>query len=290
MRLAISTYSLSAWQRTENISLYKIVDWVAEHARGIEFSGVSNQLGKNPLKEAEKLRNYCEKKGLQIAGYCCGAELFQLTKTKLNEQINMVKREIDIAAKLGVKNMRHDVTRGFPKTWRGSRSFSVVLRHVVPPIRELADYASQYNIKTSLENHGFYMQKSERIQKLIEAVNYPNFGLTLDLGNFLCVNEEPKAAVKRLIKYAIHIHIKDFHIKPKRIAPPAEQGWLYTPSSIAIRGAILGHGNVDLEGCMKIIKRAGYKGWLSLEFEGLEEPRRGVEFGLAYAKKLLDKK
>ena len=287
MELAVSTYSLSGWQRSEGASINDVVDWIADNAKGVEFSGLSAQLGDKPLSAAEKLRKRCQKKKLHIVGYCCGAELFHTSAKKLRQQIETLKKEIDIAAKLGVKNMRHDVTRGFPKGWKGKKTFCVVLKTVVPTIRELADYASRYGIKTSLENHGFYMQKSTRVQRLIETVNHTNYGLTLDVGNFLCVNEEPKEAIKRLAKYAIHVHLKDFHVKPKRLAPPAEHGWIYTPSSIAIRGAILGHGNIDLPACIKLLKKSGYNGWLSLEFEGLEESRKGVSLGLDYARKIL---
>ncbi len=287
MKLAVSTYSLSSWQRAENKSLNDIVDWIADNAAGIEFSGISAQLGKNPLRKADNLRKRCEKKDLQIVGYCCGAELFHSSANKLRQQIEILKQEIDIAAKLGVKNMRHDVTRGFPENWKGKKSFCQILKTVVPAIREIADYASQYGIKTSLENHGFYMQQSKRVQRLIETVNHKNYGLTLDVGNFLCVNEEPKEAIKRLAKYAIHVHLKDFHIKPKRLAPPAEHGWIYTPTPIAIRGAILGHGNIDLPACISLLKKSGYNGWLSLEFEGLEEARKGVSLGLDYAQSII---
>ncbi len=287
MKLAVSTYSLSAWQRNEKKTLNDIVDWIADNAAGIEFSGISSQLGKNPLRGADNLRKHCEKKKLQIVGYCCPAELFHSSQAKLKQQIETLKKEIDIAARLGVKNMRHDVTRGFPEGWKGKRTFCVVLKHVVPAIREIADYAQQYGIKTSLENHGFYMQIPKRVQRLIETVSHENYGLTLDIGNFLCLNEQPVNAIKILAKYAIHVHLKDFHIKPKRQAPPAEQGWIYTPKSIAIRGAILGHGDIDLPACISLLRKSGYNGWLSLEFEGLEESCMGVAFGLDYAKSII---
>ena len=47
--------------------------------------------------------------------------------------------------------------------------------------------------------------------------------LTLDMGNFLVVDEDPVEAVRRLIKYAIMVHVKDFHIRPLKTMPPS--GW-----------------------------------------------------------------
>ena len=60
------------------------------------------------------------------------------------------------------------------------------------------------------------MQESRRVEKLIQTVKHPNFGLTIDMGNFLCVNEDPISAVKRVAKYAQMAHVKDFHVRPKK--------------------------------------------------------------------------
>jgi len=100
------------------------------------------------------------------------------------------------------------------------------------------------------------------------------------MGNFLCVNENPVPAVKRLAKYAVMAHVKDFHIRPKESVPPS--GWFKTPTPIALRGAIVGHGVIDVPAQIQHLRRAGYDGFLSLEFEGMEEPLNAVRLGLEY--------
>jgi sugar phosphate isomerase/epimerase len=195
--------------------------------------------------------------------------------------VAQLKRDVDIAAELGCPSMRHDVTRGFDgyKRYRGRKTFAEALKAIVPAIREVADYAGQQGVITTVENHGFYMQAAERVEKLLDAVDHPNFALTMDMGNFLCVNDDPVAAVKRLAKRAVMVHAKDFHVKPKKQAPGS---WLHTPTPIAIRGAIAGHGNVDIPAQLRALKAARYDGYLSLEFEGLEEPTFAIEAGLGY--------
>jgi sugar phosphate isomerase/epimerase len=216
---------------------------------------------------------------LKVASYCVGAE-FLVNPAEQRKLIERLKREVDAAHVLGAATMRHDVTRG-----DGAKSFAATLKAVVGPIREVADYAAARNIRTSLENHGFYMQESRRVQKLIRAVDHENFGLTIDLGNFLCVNEDPTAATRRLAKYVIMAHAKDFHVRPKKTMPPA--GWFATPTNIALRGAIAGHGVVDLPAQLRLLRRAGYDGYLSLEFEGMEEPAKAILLGLDYLKATL---
>jgi sugar phosphate isomerase/epimerase len=79
------------------------------------------------------------------------------------------------------------------------------------------------------------------------------------MGNFLCVNENPVPAVKRLAKYAVMAHVKDFHIRPKESVPPS--GWFKTPTPIALRGAIVGHGVIDVPAQIQHLRRAGTMGF-----------------------------
>ena len=180
--------------------------------------------------------------------------------------------------------MRHDVTRG-PKE-DSQMTLSDVLKQIAPAVREITEHGAKRGVKTTLENHGFYMQTAERVEKLIQAVGHANYGLTIDMGNFLCLNQDPVDAVKRLAKYAFMAHTKDFHVKPKSTMPPS--GWFATPTEIALRGAIVGHGVIDVPAQLKILKDAGYNGYLSLEFEGMEEPTQAVRLGLEYVKKQLE--
>jgi len=286
MKLSISTYSLSRWRSQQNKTLENTIDWIADAGiTGIEFSGLDEKAEADPIKRARQLRKRCEKRGLKVVSYCIGAEL-NLPKKKQQQAVEDLKGHVDIAAELGVRSMRHDVTRGFNAypSFKGAQTFAAALKNIVPPIREVADYAQDKGVITTLENHGFYMQASKRVEKLIKTVNHPNFALTIDMGNFLCVNEEPVEAVARCAKYAVMAHVKDFHIKKKKDAPPT--GWIITPTPIAIRGAIVGHGAIDIPAEIKLLKKAGYKGYLSLEFEGLEEPTRGVSLGLEYLRSL----
>jgi sugar phosphate isomerase/epimerase len=279
MKLAISTYSLWRWQRENSKSLEQSLDWIASAGVAVEFAGLDEKAKTNPVKRAAQLRRHAEKRKLKVVSYCVGAELLVPEKEQRNV-IARLKREVDVAAELGVPSMRHDVTQG-----AGARSFAATLKQITPAIREVADYAQAKGVKTSFENHGFYMQAAERVEKLIKAVAHPNFALTIDMGNFLCVNDDPVKAVARLAKYAVMAHVKDFHVKPKSKSPGA--GWFETPTEIALRGAIAGHGAIDIPAQLRLLKKSGYDGYLSLEFEGIEEPTKGITLGLDYLRSQL---
>jgi len=292
MKLCVSSYSLARWRREQNKTLEDSILKVKElGVNAIEFSGIGDSKhaakARNTVELAKRVRDFCEKQGVAIAGYSVGGELL-LPADKQKEVIAQRKIEIDVAATLGVRSTRQDVSRGFPKDWKGKgpQSFAAALKIIVPALRELADYAQEKGVILTLENHGFYMQESARIEKLIQTVDHPNYALTMDMGNFLCVNEEPVDAVARLAKYAVMVHAKDFHVRPKKMIPPS--GWFNTPTPIALRGAIVGHGEIDIPAQLKIIKKAKYKGYLSLEFEGMEDPIKAVTLGLEYLKLQLE--
>jgi sugar phosphate isomerase/epimerase len=289
IKLCISTYSLSGWRRQNNRSLDDSLRWIAGETdvRGVEFAGLDAAGDADPVRRAGELRKLCDKLGLTIPSFCVGAELLRPAGEQANE-VARLKTLVDAARALGVRSMRHDVTRGFGDNANGfnvPHTFAGALKVVVPAIREVADYARKYRIKTSLENHGFFMQHSRRVEQLLDAVDHPNFALTMDMGNFLCVNENPLKAVERLAHRAVMVHVKDFHVRPKSAMPPS--GWFATPTRIALRGAIVGHGVIDIPAQLRVLKSAGYRGWLSLEFEGMEEPTAAIHAGLAYLGKLI---
>jgi sugar phosphate isomerase/epimerase len=283
MKLCVSTYSLARWRNENNKTLEDSIDWIADAGvPAIEFSGLDAKAAENPLKRARELRKRCERRGLHLAGYSVGANLL-CNPTEQRKMIERVKLDVDTAAELGAKNMRHDVAYGFNdanKDLKGPKTFAHALKVVVPAIREITEHGAKRGVKTSLENHGFFMQASDRVERLIKAVGHKNYGLTLDMGNFLCVNEDPVKAVARVAKYAIMVHTKDFHVKSKATRPPT--GWFDTPTEIALRGAIVGHGVIDVPQQLALVKKAGYKGYLSLEFEGMEEPAMAIKTGLDY--------
>lgn len=289
MKLAVSSYSLWNWMKADGKPLDAAVEQVARlGAAGVEFAGFDPfRPEKNLVRTAERLRRRAERAGLAVAGYCVGAEL--LTPSDAQRQtVEKLKEHVAVAEALGVKSMRHDVTRGWgewSKGLPGPQTFAAAVKALVPAIRAVADFGAERGVVTSLENHGFFMQAAERVEALLKAVKHPNFRLTIDLGNFLCVNDDPVAAVRRLGKYAVMAHAKDFHVRPKDRMPPT--GWFATPTKIALRGAIAGHGVLDLPKQIALLKRAGYDGWLSLEFEGMEDPLTAVKLGLEYLRPLI---
>jgi len=244
----------------------------------IEFSTIAVPDGKELAGFASELRTEADAVGIEIANYAIGADFLRGSGGDLANEIERVKREVDIAEILGVPGMRHDASAGWPDDHVGPKSFDAALPRLAEGCRAVTRYAAGKGIRTMVENHGVFCQDSARVEKLVTAVDHPNFGVLLDLGNFLCVDDDPTTAVGRLLPYTFHCHAKDFHFKPGTDPHPGD-GWLISRGGNYLRGAIVGHGNVPVLQCLKTIKRAGYDGVMSLEYEGIEDVLMGVQAG-----------
>ena len=149
----------------------------------------------------------------------------------------------------------------------------------------MTEYAKTRGIRTMVENHGLLVQDSARVVALYRAIGSDNFSLLADMGNFMCADENSAVALGNVLPYAAHIHAKDFIFKSGDGENPGE-GFFGTRAGNYLRGTIVGHGVVPVAQCLKLIKRAGYEGWLSLEFEGMEDCITGCRVGLANLRRL----
>ena len=245
----------------------------------IEFSGLSTPSEVTLEAFAHQVRDTCAEIGLPILNYTIGADLLNGSNGDWKAEVERLRGELAIAKILGVVGMRHDATRGYSADHVGPRGFDDALPTLIKGCRAVADYAADLGIRTMVENHGFFCQDSERVEKLVNGVNHPNFGLLLDMGNFLCADEDAQKAVGRTIPYAFHVHAKDFHVKSGSQADPGT-GWFRSRAGNYLRGAIIGHGEVPISACIGIMKRAGYDSTLSIEFEGMEPVLDGIAIGL----------
>ncbi|WP_106766238.1 sugar phosphate isomerase/epimerase family protein [Paenibacillus faecalis] len=284
MKLGISSYSLFQAMHAKKMSIIDVIDWVA--GIGAQHIEIVPKLGfdfeTNPELE-EQIIEKAKSAGIDISNYAIGANFITETEEEYETEIARVMSEVDRAHRLGAKRMRHDVAS---RPDISIANFNKDLEKVALACRRIADHAEQYNITTSVENHGFYVQASDRVQTLIHAVDRPNFKTTLDVGNFVCVDEDPVAAVKNNLKYASMIHIKDFYIRPSYRNPG--EGWFTSASGNYLRGAIAGHGDLDMYEILRIVKHSGYDGYLSIEYEGMEECTKGTKIAFDNVKRIWD--
>ncbi len=279
MRIGVSSYSYGRLVRSGELLETDLPAKAREMGFDvIEFSAFNKPEGVTIEDHADNLRAAADKAEIEIVNYTIWADFLTGSGGDLAAEIERVKGEVDIARRLGVPGMRHDATGGFAADYKGIRSFDAALPRLAEGCRAVSEYAAQFGIKTMIENHGLFCQDSIRVEKLVTEVNHTNFGVLIDMGNFICADDDPAIAVGRLMPYAFHCHAKDFHLKSGEGPHPGE-GWNLSRAGGFWRGAIIGHGNVPILQCLRAMRRAGYDGVLSIEFEGMEDPLRGIAIG-----------
>ena len=275
MKIGVSSYSFSKYLRDTGANYFQICDIAREMGfEGIEFIDLSTEV--QPAESVEALaraiRAHCDEIGLPIAAYTVGADFLAH-----ENEVARLKGQVDVAAILGVKVMRHDVT------WRRDVPWREIIERTAADIREVAEYAQSRGVITCTENHGYVMQDSHRVEELRLAVNHPNYRWLVDMGNFLCADEWPTHALPIAAPYAVHAHAKDFLVKKEQ---PSDE-WFPTRGGAFLRGTVVGHGVVPVKECVKILRENGYDGWLSLEFEGMEDNLPALRSGLKVLKKIV---
>ena len=281
MKIGLSTYSVHRLLQSGEWTVLDAIDWIAEQdGEHVEIVPVGFSV-REQSGLADAIRKRAEKCKLDISNYAIGAQFLQPDQSSYEREIERVMGEVEIAHRLGVRLMRHDVA-SLPPGEATIARFEEVLPALVEACARVADHAAQFGITTSVENHGYFIQASDRVQRLVRAVNRDNFRTTLDVGNFWCVDEEPAAAVKKNVSFASMVHLKDFY--RRRPGPLFEKGFFSTAGGYRLRGAILGHGDLDLHAVVKELKAVGYDGYISVEFEGMEHEREGALISLNNAR------
>ena len=280
MKLSVSSYSFQSAIRAGEITQFDTVAKAnALGFRAIEFIDLCPTHKEKPTLEEQKemarrLRAEADRLDMTINAYTLGANLF-CTGEEAENEIRRLCDQLDVAALLGAPVLRHDVCYKLTREGNG-RSFDLMLPTIAENIRRVTDYAATLGIRTCSENHGYIAQDSDRVERLFNTVARDNYGILLDIGNFACADEDSVTATSRLAPYAVHVHAKDFI---KHRFDEHFEGGFETRACNRLEGCAIGEGDIPVAQCIAILRRAGYDGFVSIEFDGAGDPYLGIAKG-----------
>lgn len=206
----------------------------------------------------------------------------KVTEEERRAQLDKIKFGVDEAVQFDSEVVRvfaGDVTEGI--TFHQARSW------IVEGLAEASKYAESKGKRLALENHGTLAGRGEQVRGLIDDVRRlagnSALGANPDTGNFLIVNQPSHEAIREVAKYAYMVHFKDFAPEPD-----GHQGFAYsTIDGKRLVGTAVGEGTVDLAQCISALRDSGFDGWLSVEYEGEEDPLTAVRRSIENARKFL---
>lgn len=270
MKLGVSTYSY--WHfRGERYPIEKVM----EHAAELCLAGVEilhRQMESEELPYLMRLKRIALSLGLDIYCLAIHQDFVQPDPNELQRHIDHTKHCLRLAHELGIPAIRLNSGR-----WRTIRSFDELMKRggIEPPIEGYTESdafswvisaietclpdSERYGVVLALENHWGLTATADGTLKIVTAINSEWLRVCLDTGNLLryedgkVIWEPDYEGMARLAPYAILVHAKTYF----------GGGEWYTL-------------DIDYTNVATILHQANYRGYISLEYEGKEDPHTGV--------------
>lgn len=215
----------------------------------------------------EGFKKRCDQAGVKVGLIMCDA-LGDLGNANPAERLKAVENHYDwvkIAKYLGAATIRVNAA--------GTGTAEEVAKNAVESLKKLGEFGAKEGINVVVENHGGYSSDGSWLAGVMKAVNLKNVGTLPDFGNF-CLERGPKGCLKEYDRY-------------KGIAElmPYAKG---VSAKTHVFDKDGNESEIDYARIMKIIKDAGFKGNIGIEFEGTEiSEDEGIKATKALIEKLL---
>ena len=263
-----------------------LFDWIEKAAQlgvdGLEmYSLFFEEKGDVYLDE---VRKKCEDVGLALPMMCFSPDFTNPDPKKREEELAKQKKAIDLTAKLGGMFCRTLSGQNRPRLDR-----KTAVRWCVEMIQEAVAYAEEKGIIINIENHykdGYweypeFALRSEVFLEIIEQIDSPYFGINFDPSNTIVAGEDPIELLKKIKSRVVTMHASDRYLiggsleDLRKIEMDPLHGY-----AKSIQHGIIGRGLNDYDAIFRILKGAGFDGWISIEdgMNGMDELRQSAEF------------
>ena len=191
------------------------------------------------------LRRLAQKNGVCFSGAATGASTVQADAGKRTQVLEDIKKWIDVTEALGAPHLRVFAGKLPP-----GATVQQGVQWTVDTLKTACDYAGKKGITLGVENHEGITQNADVCIELVHRIDSPYFGINLDITNFIATPQaDVYAQIEATVPYATHTHIRD----------------LFSDKQA-----------VDLDRVWQLFARGNYKGFMSAEYEGEEDPSTGV--------------
>lgn len=266
-RIAVSTYSFWQFRHEELRDIEKCIDLAAE----MGFDGVEllhRQMTQDDNAYLQRLKQRAFKHGLDLCGFSTHQGFLSPDPAERQNNIDHTNRCTELCYSLGIPTQRINTGR-----WGTIQDFDELMRQrgiepilpghteeegfkwVIDSLAKCLPAAERCGVVLGLENHWGLGRTPEGVKRIVDAVNSPWLQVTLDTGNFL---EDPYDKLEVLAPKAVLVQAKTYY-----------------------GGGLWYSLDLDYKRIAAILRKHAYRGYVSLEFEGKEDPRTGIPKSLA---------
>lgn len=197
----------------------------------------------------DAMKKACKDAGVTITGFIMEGNIATLNDEARKMQIEDDIKALKAAAYLGAPVMRVNLGG----TGKGDEQDDTVgVQRCIDAFNQMLPLAKQLNVKLTIENHGGVSANADRILKVIKGTDPLWVGSCLDFGNWPAEKRNTETA--KLAVYAYHVHAKCKSFEPDGEAT-----------------------GMDYKFLLGLMKRAGYTGAVSIEYEGGGDSMEGIK-------------
>jgi len=225
--------------------------------KAVELQSYSVDITTYWLKSTEpeyvtSLRHLAFRNGMALSGIAIRSAMCRSDAAKRTEEVRNIQQWVDAAELLGAPHVRV-----FGGQIPSGATEKQGIEWIAETWKPACDYAAKKGITLGIETHAGIPVRASTALEILRRVDSPYAGINLDISNFEAkTDDEMYSDIQACIPYATHTHIRDVFGATKR--------------------------PIDLDRVWRLFAQAGYKGYMSAEYEAEEDPATGVP-------KLMDK-
>ena len=272
--IAVSTYSYWQFRHTDRRPVDRCIDLAGQMGfDAVELLEI--QMTDDERRSRKYLQNLKRRAlihGMDLCGISTHQGFVSPDKDVRQKNIERTANSIRLAHELGIPTMRVNTGR-----WGTTKSFDELMKNrgIEPPLQGYTDddgfpwviesfeklmpLAEKYGVLMGLENHWGLGLTPEGVLRIVDAVDSPWLQVTMDTGNFL---EDPYARLQQLAPKTVFVQAKTY-----------------------FGGGVWYTLDLDYPRIATILRKVNYQGYVSLEFEGQQDPKTAVPASLALLRK-----
>ncbi len=269
--IGVSTYSFWRYLDDQKLAIDKCIDQAAEMGfDAVEILEVQMEDKSNGFVNGLKRRAFAH--GLCLNGMSTHQSFLSPDAEKRQKNIDITIASLELAYRLGIPTIRINTGR-----WGTSKDFDELMKNrgmeprlpgytdedaygwVIGSLEKVVKKAEELGVVLGLENHWGLSVTPEAVVRIVNTIKSPWLRATLDTGNFL---ENPYEKLQIMAPLVTFVQAKTYYGGGK---------W-YTL-------------DLDYARIAAILKSVNYRGFISLEFEGKEDPATAVPKSLALLRK-----
>ena len=270
VKLGISSYSY--WHfRPPKVSIETVIDKTARlGVEGVDI--LHRQMDSEKPEYLQKLKRHAFLNGVDLISLSIHQDFVSPDSASRKRNIEHTKKCIELAFQMGIPCIRLNSGR-----WGTAKNFDHLMelrgnepilkgytmddgfRWCIDSIEECLPKAEECGVHLALENHWGLTRTPEGLLRIANAIKSPWLGVLMDTGNFL---ENPYEKLEKIAPKTTFVQAKTYY----------GGGEWYTL-------------DLDYDRIAAILRKVGYSGYVSLEFEGKAPADEGVAKSIAMLRK-----